>query len=133
MGGLGTLLVARDNPELVDGIVLLAPFLGDEAVIRSVVDAGGLRAWEPPPIEEPVDQEHYSEALWAWLKGYADHPDERPPLFLGFGTEDRLAPAARTLAAVLPADRVLTASGGHSWSTWSVLWRRLMAHPPWNR
>src|SRR5262245_15611963 len=48
IGGTGALLYAARHPENVDGIVLLAPFLGEEKVIDEVAAAGGLRNWRPP-------------------------------------------------------------------------------------
>jgi pimeloyl-ACP methyl ester carboxylesterase len=131
LGGLGSLLVARDQPELVDGVVLLAPYLGDERIVRSVIDAGGLGRWQPPEVRQPTSVSQYTAALWSWLRGYVDRPSEMPALYLGYGTEDRLAPAARALAAVMPPSHVLTTSGGHDWGTWRILWRSLLARPPW--
>ena len=42
MGGLGTLLYASEYPEQVDGVVLLAPFLGDRSAIETIVATGPL-------------------------------------------------------------------------------------------
>lgn len=131
LGGLGSVLVARDHPELVDGVILMAPYLGDEGVVRSVIRAGGLARWEAPEVHEPSTPREQTVAVWAWLRGYVDHPDERPPLYVAFGTEDRLAPAARALGAVLPNDHVFSTHGGHDWGTWRVLFHSILAHPPW--
>lgn len=131
MGGLGAMLVARDHPGLVDGVVLIAPFLGDEAVARSVERAGGLADWEPPVIRDPDSREEYSAALWGWLRGYVEHPDRMPELYVGCGTEDPLLPTSRLLQPIVPRERFATVPGGHGWSTWRVLWRRLIARAPW--
>ncbi|HJL20017.1 MAG TPA: alpha/beta fold hydrolase [Sandaracinaceae bacterium LLY-WYZ-13_1] len=132
MGGLGTLMVARDNPRLVRGVVLLAPFLGDEGLVRRVGDAGGLRAWDAPEGADPDDQDEFDEALWAWLQGYATDPEARPALYVGVGTEDSLRPGVQLLADVLPPGHHGTAPGGHGWTTWRVLWQRLLRNPPWD-
>ncbi len=123
LGGIGALITSFRYPGSADGLLLVAPYLGPEGLIREIEAAGGLAAWKPPP--QPVEY----EALWAWLKGYATSPAERPPLLLAYGENDRFARAERVLAAVLPKDRVFTTAGGHDWRTWRVLWRRAFAHP----
>ena len=132
MGGLGTLFAAQDHADRVEGVVLLAPFLGDEAVVRSVGEAGGLAEWDAPEGADRTDSDEYDEALWAWLRGYATHPDTMPQLYLGVGEQDSLRPGVGLLAAVIPPARHGTAEGGHDWRTWRVLWQRLMASPPWD-
>lgn len=132
MGGMGALLVAQEHPELVDGVVLLAPFLGDEALVTSIERAGGLEAWEAPEDADRYDDEEYDEALWGWLQGYARHPDQMPPLYVGVGTEDRLRPGIALLAAHLPETHHGRVEGGHDWATWRQLWRRLLRSPPWD-
>ncbi len=132
MGGMGALLVAQEHPELVDGVVLLAPFLGEEDLVTSIERAGGLAAWEAPADADPYDDEEYDDALWAWLKGYARGDAAMPALYVGVGTEDRLRPGIGLLAAHLPPERHGQTAGGHEWATWRVLWRRLLASPPWD-
>jgi pimeloyl-ACP methyl ester carboxylesterase len=131
MGGLGTLMVAQDNPEIVRGVVLLAPFLGDEALVRSVTDAG-LAQWDPPANADIRDAETFDAALWAWLQGYATHPEQMPAMYIGVGDDDRLRPGVELLAAVLPEGHHGTAPGGHNWTTWRGLFRRLLQSPPWD-
>ena len=132
MGGIGTLMVTSRAPERVRGVVLLAPFLGDPALMRAVDEAGGLASWEPPAAPDPDDPDEFDDAIWAWLKGYAERPEDMPAMFLAVGSEDRLRPGVDLLEAVLPEGHVGTAPGGHGWSTWRVLWRRLLRNPPWD-
>ena len=131
MGGLGALFTAQANPEQIDGVVLLAPFLGDEAVIGAVRDAGGLAAWSAPRDADIGDEAEDSAGLWAWLQGYATHPERMPSLFVGVGEDDGRV-GVDLLSGVLPEARTGRAPGGHNWSTWRVLWRRLLASPPWD-
>jgi pimeloyl-ACP methyl ester carboxylesterase len=133
MGGLGTMFLAREHPDIVDGVVLFAPFLGDEAVVRGIAEAGGLEAWEPRDAGDWTSQSGYTTALWSWMRGYLEHPDDMPQLYLGVGTEDRLLPVARLLEPAMPPEHFATAPGGHNWTTWRVLWRRLLERPPWGR
>jgi pimeloyl-ACP methyl ester carboxylesterase len=123
LGGVGSLITAYKYPADVDGLLLLAPYLGPDSLIAQIEQAGGLRAWTPP-----ADATDFV-ALWGWLKGYATSPAERPPLILAYGDHDRFVRGERLLAEVLPADRVFTAPGGHDWETWAPLWRRALRHP----
>ncbi len=133
MGGLGSLLTAEAHPELISGIILLAPFVGEESVVRQIEAAGGARAWHPPEgiDSQPWTQENYTTHLWAWLRGYSTDPDEMPPLYIGWGDDDRLGPADRMLADMQPEDHVATHPGDHGWSTWRPLFEHFLevAHP----
>jgi pimeloyl-ACP methyl ester carboxylesterase len=118
MGGLGAALFAEKNPGAVQGVLLLAPFLGDEPVIAEIEAAGGLRSWAPAATIEPDDYQHM---LWRWLKGCTTAPASCPQILLGFGSSDRFVRAHRLLAAALPADHVVTVPGGHDWGPWRGL------------
>ena len=123
MGGLGALIYAQAHPEDVAGVVVLAPYLGGDEVIDEITSAGGLAEWQPPSDPDPDD---FQRDIWTWLKGYTDPETDRPPLVLGWGTEDDLAPASRLLAEALPDDRVFTTPGGHDWPEWRALWEAIL-------
>lgn len=122
LGGMGALAYVREFPAHVDGVILLAPFLGTRGLIAEVARAGGLQHWQPGTIA-PEDDER---RLVAWLKECrVGHPN-LPRIYLGYGTDDRYAPASKMLAQRLPARQVVTVQGGHDWPTWSKLWERLL-------
>jgi pimeloyl-ACP methyl ester carboxylesterase len=123
MGGLGALLYAKDHPGELAGIVAIAPFLGDRDVIEEITSRGGLDAWEPV---RPVAPDDYQRGLWLWLKGGTALDGGLPDLYLGYGTEDRLAPAAELLGARLDRRRVVAEAGGHDWPTWRRLFERMV-------
>ncbi len=130
IGGFGALTHELAHPGLVEGIVVLAPYLGRRPIGAEIQKAGGLRVWknpEGPPPDEEVDRK-----LWPWLQRYADPASaaELPPLYLGHGLADRFAPNHQLLADVLPAGHVFTAEGGHDWPVWSALWRDMLATLP---
>lgn len=125
MGGLGALLEARKQPG-IQGILLLAPFLGDEDVISEVAAAGGVRTWVPPHIG-PDD---YQRELWRWFQAVSQGLEKAPEIVLGYGEADRFAPAHRLLADVLPVDHVLRAQGAHDWTTWLGLFQRFIDGEP---
>lgn len=122
LGGFGSLHYARDYPGNVDGLVILAPFLGDKTVIEEVAGAGGLRSWTPPRDLPEAD----FRRAWVWLQGYTEPGAARPDLYLAFGANDRFARANGLLGEVLPQERVFTVSGGHNWRTWKRLWQAFL-------
>ena len=123
VGGTGSLLYANEHPENVDGILLLAPFLGEEEVIQEVEAAGGLQGWKAPATIEPRD---FQRRLWAWLQRYRGEREGKIPLYLGYGTGDSFAKANGLLARELPPERVFTVEGGHDWKAWRALWERFV-------
>ena len=120
LGGMGALAYAREHPAEIEGLVLLAPFLGVRGTIAEVVRAGGLARWQPDAIA-PEDDER---RLLAWIKAY--DPASMPHIHLGYGTADRYAAASAMLAERLPATHVAAMAGGHDWATWLRLWQQLL-------
>jgi hypothetical protein len=75
----------------------------------------------------PTPEQDWERSIWYWLGGHGTPAAAaRPPLWFGYGTEDRYAAAHKLLADVLPADRVLTMPGEHDWAPWRVLWGRFL-------
>lgn len=123
LGGTGSLLYSIEHPDEVDGMVLLAPFLGDEAMEREIA-ASGLRGWTPP---EPLGPDDFQRRMWSFLKRYETGPEGKIPIYLGWGTKDRFARIDGLLGEVLPRDRVFTTAGGHDWKAWRRLWEAFLA------
>ncbi len=122
LGGLGALLYGKAHPDAVAGILLLSPFIGTRGAVAQVIRAGGFDAWQPSE-GEAATREH---RLLQWLKAYRSDDPAWPDIYLGYGENDRFAASYRLLADILPAERVVTAAGGHDWETWTVLWDRLL-------
>jgi pimeloyl-ACP methyl ester carboxylesterase len=123
IGGFAALSTAKEHPRLVDGLVVLSPFLGRMATTGAIRRAGGLRTWTPPTRE----RRDFSGGLWHWLQGYA-HGDDRPPLYLAYGSrENDIYWGYSLLADVLPCERVVTHDGRHGWKTWKPMWPGLIA------
>jgi hypothetical protein len=127
LGALGALLVTASGGIGVDGVVLLAPFIGVPGLIAEIDRAGGLQLWQPGEIARNDGERR----VCAWLKTYFATQAQRPILQLGYGSSDRFAPASRLLAAGLPPARCQVAEGGaHDWPTWKALWVRILEKHP---
>ncbi|MHB8873149.1 MAG: alpha/beta hydrolase-fold protein [Myxococcaceae bacterium] len=125
MGGMGALMSAERSPGIADGLVLFAPYLGDDALVREIEASGGLARWDPGPLDERFDEETYQRHVWAWLKAAA--AAGRPPIYLAVGEGDeRMARGVRVLAQALPPQQVSRAPGGHDWPPWTRLWSGLL-------
>lgn len=120
LGGTGSILYTAQHPEDVDGILLLAPFLGEEDVIDEVAAAGGLSGWNPQQTPAPDD---FQRRMWIWLKGGVRG---KSPIYLGFGRSDDFARANALLGEALPPERVFTVPGGHTWKAWRAAWEAFL-------
>lgn len=125
MGGLGSVLVAKNHASELEGIVLLAPYLGDDDVLEEIEKAGGVATWQPPT---PLAEDDYQRDLWRWMKGALAQPEIAPQIYLAAGDRDKLGTGHRILAAALPKQRVFRTAGKHDWGTWSVLWADFLDH-----
>ncbi len=118
MGGIGSLITAQRYPSEVDGVILLAPYLGRRQTLLAIEKAGGVQSWTPP------SHPSWDEGVWAWIKR------TDTPIYLGYGTEDFGARAHALLAKGLPKDHVFTRAGEHTWSTWEPLFDEILAARP---
>ncbi|HVL75265.1 MAG TPA: alpha/beta hydrolase [Noviherbaspirillum sp.] len=122
LGGFGAASYAARHPSHVNGVLLLAPYLGDKPLIDEIVTAGGLDAWDPGQVTHA----DYPRSLWSWLKRHPSMPGAAPPIYLGYGTGDAFARANALLADVLPERHVFAISGRHDWHTWMQIWRMFL-------
>jgi len=118
LGGHGALLYITQHPQDVDGVVVLAPFLGGGRVVEEIEKAGGLEKWEDCPVLEW----DYPCNMWKLLKACVSDPRNQSTIILGYGTEDGFAKQNSLLANELPPKNVFTVAGGHDWVTWKHLW-----------
>lgn len=116
LGGFVAMGYAQQHPGAIEGIVTLAPYLGRRQLVAAVQAAGGAAAWA---ARAPAQPEDIDDRLWRWL---AAPPPGAPPVYVGYGTEDRFAAAHATLAQALPPGHVITRPGGHDWPPWRALW-----------
>ena len=121
LGGWGSLQYVRQHGDQVEGMLLLASFLGEKKMFDEVIAAGGMDAWRPI-IADPLDDQRL---VFAWLR---DFKQSESPLkfYLAYGASDRFAKPLGWYAARLPATQVDVTPGGHDWRTWRRLWQRML-------
>lgn len=131
LGGFIALCYAERHPADLDGLCLLAPYLGNRATTGRIARAGGLEIWRGAPGADEAGEADEEQRVWRYLQGVTR---SGPRLFLGYGAADRFAEGHRLLAAALPAGVVEAIDGGHDWFTWRRLWNafldRLVADDP---
>ena len=125
LGGMGALLYTSAHARHVEGLVLLAPFLGTQGTVAELAGAGGLASQSV--LESATASE---QRMLDWLRDFLVHRPACPTLYLGYGRGDRFARGHRLLAERLPKERVVTADGGHDWDTWLLLWQRVLDAAP---
>ncbi|MEJ7745378.1 MAG: alpha/beta fold hydrolase [Luteimonas sp.] len=119
MGGMGALMYDRAHPDEVDGIVLLAPYLGEKPLLQDIAAAGGIAAWKPGPAPAAVKADNFQYELWRHLQTWARDPERAKNVWLAYGNADRLRDAMPLLTPLLRPEQVLVRDGGHAWSVWS--------------
>ena len=104
----------------LDGLCLLAPYLGSR-IVAAAVAAQGLANFRAGALRDDDDERR----VWRLVQRLPTMP-QAPRVFLGLGSEDRFADTQRLLADALPADSTLTLAGGHDWPVWRSLWDRFL-------
>jgi pimeloyl-ACP methyl ester carboxylesterase len=120
LGGFISLAYAERYADEVDGLCLLAPYLGNHMVTGEIARANGVASWEPGEL--PADDDE--RRVWRFIKTHRARPLS---LHLGFGSEDRFADSHRMMAAALSPESVDVVPGGHEWPAWRQLWNNFLA------
>jgi len=113
-GFIGLSFAARYTSE-IDGLCVLAPYLGNHMIISEIERANGLAAWQPGELAADDDERR----VWRFIQS---QPGKQIAVRLGYGREDRFANSQRMMAAALPPEHVQVTAGGHEWPVWSQLW-----------
>jgi pimeloyl-ACP methyl ester carboxylesterase len=121
LGGWGALQYVRQHQNDVAGMLLLAPFLGNQKLFEEVQAAGGLDAWQPE-LSDPLDEQRL---VMAWLRDFKQSQTSLK-FHLSYGANDRFAKPLSYYAARLPQSHVDVIPGGHDWRTWRRLWQRFL-------
>lgn len=118
MGGMGVILYDRAHPGALDGLVLMAPYLGDGKIVREVAEAGGVATWDAGPPQE-LGADTFQREMWRHIQRWQRTPAEGQRVWLTYGRDDRLRRAMPVLAPALRPDHVRVVDGGHAWKVWT--------------
>lgn len=123
LGGFMALNHAEQYPDDLQGICLIAPYLGTRLITDEISRAGGLEDWQAGEARSSDEERR----IWQYIKSSAGRG---PPLYLGYGDEDRFAGSHRLLAAALPRDCVDVVPGAHDWQAWRKVWDHFLDRWP---
>ena len=118
LGGFVALAYAERYPGEIDGLCLLAPYLGNHIVTSEIERANGIHEWTPGELADDDDERR----IWRFIKEHRGRPS---PLHLGFGRDDRFADSHRMMASALAPECVDVVPGGHEWPVWRSEERRV--------
>jgi pimeloyl-ACP methyl ester carboxylesterase len=119
LGAFRALRFAAEFPHGIDGLCLLAPYLGSRIIAAEVARCTSLAHWQPGMLAAEDDERR----VWSYVR---DLRAPRPEVFLGLGSDDRFADTQRLLAAALPPSSRVEAEGGHEWPVWRQLWEKFL-------
>jgi pimeloyl-ACP methyl ester carboxylesterase len=119
MGGVGVTLYEHEHPGELTGLLLMAPFMGEESLIKEIAAAGGGATWEPGPKPVEINRANSAREQWRVVKSWSSDNAMSQRVWLVCGESDRLRPAADLIGAVLPPGHYLAPVGGHAWKVWS--------------
>jgi pimeloyl-ACP methyl ester carboxylesterase len=125
LGGMGALSCAAACPEEIEGLILLAPFIGTHGTIAELTRDGGFMDWRPETSAATPPERRILSWLQERLGGASG-----PQIWLGHATNDRFAAGHRLLAAALPETQTVLVEGGHDWAAWRAIFQALMARVP---
>ena len=130
LGGYGALWINHEHADLIAGLVLIAPYLGKNQVIREIENKGGTSAWRSELDREPG----MDDKVWLWIDEMsARETREIGKAILAFGQKDKFSRAAGLLTRSIPESHVFVDDGGHNWTTWRKLWAAVVASDAWRR
>jgi pimeloyl-ACP methyl ester carboxylesterase len=135
MGGLGAFFHERAYPGEVNGLILLAPFVGDDhALFREMDAAGGAVSWASSqlPVAAGRQKAEFQRELWRFLARIQLNPLQLE-MWMAYGEADRLLPGIERLKSLLPAERILPVPGGHTWDVWTRGFAEILAKIDWGR
>ncbi|MDP2248119.1 MAG: alpha/beta hydrolase [Nitrosomonadales bacterium] len=118
IGGYVAIAYADHYPDILTGLLLLAPYPGNRMTTGEINLAGSVQAWQPasPPA---ADSELRN---WYWLKKHSGDIKVN----LGYGAQDRFAGSHALMATVLPEEQLDIVQGDHEWPVWLQLWQNFL-------
>ncbi len=126
LGGLGALMHDAQWPDTVDGIVLMAPYLGEKPLLQEIAAAGGIARWNPGPVPAQTNGDNFQHELWRHLQTWSRDPAHARNVWLAYGDHDYLRGTMPTLTPLLLPSHVLVRKGSHAWAVWTPAAREIL-------
>jgi pimeloyl-ACP methyl ester carboxylesterase len=130
LGGFASLGALRQQPEAIEGVLAIAPYVGRPALVQQVAAAGGATAFARAAHDDRAET-GTEVRLWTWLARAPERVRDKVHLYTG--AQDRFIEGQRLLAALLPPDHALEVPGDHDWPAWNTLWAHWLQRAPWPR
>ena len=135
MGGLGSFFHERAYPGEVNGLILLAPYLGDDPKLFAEIDAaGGPVSWASSQLAVTAQgsKAKFQRELWRFLGRLRIDTDPALQVWVAYGDVDRLRPGIERLIGLIPPGRVFRLKGGHTWEVWTKGFTEILAKMVWS-
>jgi pimeloyl-ACP methyl ester carboxylesterase len=136
MGGLGAFFHERTYPGQVNGLILLAPFVGDDPKLFAEIDAaGGPVSWasSQPAVTAQGKKAKFQRELWRFLGRLRIDTNSPLQVWIAYGDTDRLRPGIERLVGLIPPGCVTRLKGGHNWEVWTKGFVETLAKIVWNQ
>ena len=114
LGGMGTLGYHSEHPEDIEGIILMAPYLGEWDELEAYIEN---------PLNNDASSEPSMVKVWRNLDS---SKSLQAMLTVAYGEDDSMNRQHRWLTSLLAEDRVITTPGGHRWTAWKKLWPKAL-------
>jgi len=121
LGGYGSLWYNHEYANEIKGLLLIAPYLGDDDVIASIENSPSVAVWRE---QHPFNAGEFEELVWHWID--EDIGFKQNQTLLVIGKKDKYYAAANILARYLPETQYIIGKGKHNWRDWRVLWLSLL-------
>jgi pimeloyl-ACP methyl ester carboxylesterase len=114
LGGMGTLVYQSEHLEDIEGIILMAPYLGEWDELEAYIE---------DPLNNNVSSKPHFVKVWRNLDS---SKSLQAMLTVAYGEDDSANRQHRWLSGLLAEERVIVAPGGHRWTVWQKLWPKAL-------
>jgi hypothetical protein len=125
LGGMGALLYDSEYPDQIDGLLLLSPYLGEDAIHQQIRQAGGLAAWQAGPAQA-MGPDTLQHELWRFMQGWSRRPQRTGSTWLAYGADEPFRQPIELMTPLLAANHVIMLPGKHNWKLWKPAMHALL-------
>jgi len=123
LGAFMALRFAAQYPDSIDGLCLLAPYLGSRIIAAEIAAHTDISHWQAGALHEDDDERR----IWQYVANLRNR-GTATRVFIGSGSSDRFADTqqvlVRALGSVPSTTRMI--EGGHDWPVWRQLWEQFL-------